>query len=222
MRIVILVFLAAAAWSCQGPSGERAATGEATAGEAGAAGTSAEDYITYNTDIENSNIEWIGARPASQHNGTVGIKEGFIQVNNDEIIGGEFTIDLENIVVLDISDPDRNARLKEHLESDDFFDVPNHPEAFFEITGVRKIENPENEFTHQITGNLLMRGVNRSITFDALIEINNDQVSARSVQFLIDRTEWGVNFQSQTVYADLVDRFILDDIALVINLSASK
>ncbi len=217
MRIVILVFLAAAAWSCQGPSGERAATGEA-----GAAGTSAEDFITYNADTENSNIEWVGARPASQHNGTVGIKEGYLQISNEEIVGGKFVIDMENIVVLDITDPGRNARLREHLESDDFFDVPNHPEAVFEITDVQKTENPGNEFTHSITGNLLMRGENRSVTFDALIESDDDQITARSVQFLIDRTEWGVNFQSQTVYADLVDRFILDDIALVINLSASR
>lgn len=212
-----MMFLAAAAWSCQGPSGERAATGEAEA-----AGTVNEAYITYVTDNDKSNIEWVGARPASQHNGTVGIKEGYLQISNDEIVGGKFVIDLENIVVLDITDPGRNTRLREHLESDDFFDVPNHPEAVFEITGVQKTEDPGNEFTHSITGNLLMRGVNRSVTFDASVGSNDDQITARSVQFLIDRTEWGVNFQSQTVYADLVDRFILDDIALVINLSASR
>jgi hypothetical protein len=217
MKISGLFIFLAVLWSCQGPSGERAVTGEAAT-----SALTVEDYETLAVNTENSTIEWIGARPASQHNGTVALKEGHLKVNNGDIVGGEFVIDLEQIVVTDITDPGRNARLKGHLESDDFFDVPNHPEAQFEITDVQKIENQDNEFTHQITGNLLMRGVTRSVTFNANVDIDGDQVTAQSEQFLIDRTEWGVNYESPTVYANLVDRFILDDIALVIYLNASR
>jgi hypothetical protein len=215
MRIAVLTLVFAVAWSCQGPAGERAVTGEAAR-----ATLTAGEYERYPVDVENSIIEWIGARPASQHNGTVGIKEGHLKVTAGEITGGEFIIDLRDITVLDISDPARNARLKAHLESDDFFDVPNHPEAVFQITGVQKRENQSS--THVITGNLMMRGVNRSVAFDAKIDKNDGNISARSVQFLIDRTQWGVNYQSNTIYANLADRFILDDIALVINLAASR
>lgn len=217
MRNTIMIMSLAALFSCQGPAGERAVTGEA-----GTATTELENYETYFADVQNSNIEWVGARPASQHNGIVGLKDGHLMVSDGEIAGGRFVIDLENIVVLDITDPARNTRLREHLESDDFFDVPNHPEAVFEITGVQNIENPEGENTHRITGNLEMRGVTRSVTFDAAVYVTDDKVSARSEQFVIDRTEWGVNFQSRTVYAGLVDRFILDDLALVINLAAAR
>jgi hypothetical protein len=139
MRIAVLFSLVAFTLSCQGPAGERAATGEA----AGSAVTSGE-FETYYADIESSNVEWVGAR-----------------------------------------------------QSDD-------------------------ENTHRFTGNLTMRGVTRSVTFNAAIDIDNSRIDARSEQFLIDRTEWGVNFQSKSVFADLVDRFILDDIALVINLTATK
>jgi polyisoprenoid-binding protein YceI len=217
MRIALLTLVFAVAWSCQGPAGERAVTGEAAE-----ASLMAGEYDKYPANVENSLIEWIGARPASQHNGTVGIKEGHLKVTAGEITGGVFVIDLRDITVLDISDPERNARLKAHLESDDFFDVPNHPEAVFEITGVQKKENQESNSTHIITGNLTMRGVNRSVTFDANIEKTDGKITARSVQFLIDRTQWGVNYQSNTVFANLADRFILDDIALVINLVASR
>lgn len=216
-RIASITVLLAFMVSCQGPSGERALTGEAETAD-----ITVENFDTYYADTESSHIEWVGARPASQHNGTVGLKEGHLKINDGEIVGGEFIIDLENIVVLDITDPGRNERLKSHLESDDFFDVPNHPEARFEITNVQKKDDAGSQSTHQITGNLTMRGVTKSVTFDASVEPSDDSVTARSVQFLIDRTEWGVNYQSQTVYADLVDRFILDDIALVINLTASK
>jgi polyisoprenoid-binding protein YceI len=214
---VLFMFVAAALWSCQGPSGERAVTGEATT-----SAIVAEDYETLAVNTERSTIEWIGARPASQHNGTVALKDGHLKVSNGDLIGGEFIIDLEQIVVVDITDPGRNARLKGHLESDDFFDVPNHPEAVFEITDVRRVENNENGLTHHITGNLLMRGVTRSVGFNATVDLAGDQVTAQSEQFLIDRTEWGVNYESPTVYANLVDRFILDDIALVVNLNASR
>ena len=67
-----------------------------------------------------------------------------------------------------------------------------------------------------------MRGTTRSVTFNTLIDIDDEQVTARSMQFLIDRTEWGVNYQSPTVFAELVDRFILDDIALVVNLEVRR
>ena len=204
-------------WSCQGPSGERAVTGEA-----GTADATFGDYELYLADTESSNVEWIGARPASQHDGIVTLKEGHLRVSDGEIVGGEFVIDMENIVVLDITDPGRNARLKAHLESDDFFDVPNYPEAKFEITRVVKAGEGSGDYSHTITGNLTMRGTTRSVTFNAMIDVDDEQVKAKSVQFLIDRTEWGVNFQSPTVYAELVDRFIIDDIALVVNLETRK
>ncbi|TVR74256.1 MAG: YceI family protein [Marinilabiliales bacterium] len=215
-RTLFLV-LVAAVYSCQGPSGERAVTGEA-----GTAALAEGDYETFYANTETSNVEWIGARPASQHDGIVTLKEGHLKVINGDIVGGEFVIDMENIVVLDITDPGRNARLKAHLESDDFFDVPNYPEAKFEITAVEEAGEVSRDYSHTITGNLTMRGTTRSVTFNAMIEADEEKVTARSVQFLIDRTEWGVNYQSPTVFAELVDRFILDDIALVINLEAGR
>ena len=215
-RISLLILLAVV-YSCQGPSGERAVTGEA-----GRAALAEGDYEVFYANTETSHVEWIGARPASQHDGIVTLKEGELKVAEGEIVGGRFVIDMENIVVLDITDPGRNARLKAHLESDDFFDVPNHPEAVFEITAMRRLDGATGEYSHQVTGNLTMRGTTRSVTFNAMIDIEEEKVTARSVQFLIDRTEWGVNYQSPTVFAELVDRFILDDIALVVNLDAKR
>ncbi len=213
----LFLALMAAVYSCQGPSGERAVTGEA-----GTAALAEGDYEIYHANTETSIVEWIGARPASQHDGIVTLKEGHLKVADGEIVGGEFVLDMENIVVLDITDPGRNARLKAHLESDDFFDVPNYPEAKFEITAVEKAGEVSRDYSHTITGNLTMRGTTRSVTFNAMLEADDEKVNARSVQFLIDRTEWGVNYQSPTVFAELVDRFILDDIALVINLETGR
>jgi hypothetical protein len=212
ITITIMIF---SFWSCQGPSGERAVTGEARD-----QGAISGEYEIFHVDTGKSNVEWIGARPASQHNGEVSLKEGFLYVNEGQIVGGEFTIDLTDITVLDITDPSRNARLKGHLESDDFFDVENHPEANFTLTDIKATDDAAGRY--RITGNLLMRGVNRAVTFDADVDINGDQISARSVQFVINRTEWGVNYQSRTIFGNVLDNFILDDIALVVNLVATE
>jgi polyisoprenoid-binding protein YceI len=215
MKNFIILILTIFILSCQGPSGERAVTGEA-----GRAERIAENYTLFTVDTGNSLIEWVGARPASQHNGTVSVSEGYLMVSDGEIAGGEFVIDLTSIIVLDIPDASRNARLVSHLESDDFFDTENHPEARFEITGVERIKDPDTGITHRITGNLQMRGITRSVTFDASVDLSGERVAAQSVRFLIDRTQWGVNYQSNTIFANLADRFILDDIALTVNLTA--
>jgi polyisoprenoid-binding protein YceI len=208
MKIFLFLIIMTSALSCQGPSGERAVTGEA-----GKAERIPENYTVFTVDTGKSTIEWIGARPASQHNGTVSISDGYLMVTNGEIAGGEFVIDLTSIIVLDIPDPSRNARLVSHLESDDFFDTENHPEARFDITGVERVENsPDRYTTHRITGNLQMRGITRSVSFGATVDLSGERVAANSVRFLIDRTQWGVNYQSNTIFANLADRFILDDI----------
>jgi polyisoprenoid-binding protein YceI len=215
MRYLTITIMIFSFWSCQSPSGERAVTGEAREQK-----EISGEYEIFYVDTGESNVEWIGARPASQHNGIVSLSEGFLNVDEGQIVGGEFTIDLTDITVLDITDPSRNARLKGHLESDDFFDVENHPEATFTLTDIESTDDADGRY--RITGNLLMRGVNRAVTFDADIDINDEQVSARSVQFVINRTEWGVNYQSRTVFGNVLDNFILDDIALVVNLVASR
>jgi hypothetical protein len=205
--------------SCmQGPKGEKVQTGEATNVEF------ASDAIKLNVDLQNSKVEWLGTKPTGTHFGTLGIQEGSLFVKNGELLGGKFTFDMNAIVVLDLTDEGMNQKLLGHLKSEDFFLVDSFPTASFEFSTVKPIANRTETAegiipTHTIEGNLTLRGVTRKVNFSALINVSNDNVVAQSPQFVINRTEWNVNYGSKSIFANLKDNFIHDEIGITISLS---
>jgi polyisoprenoid-binding protein YceI len=212
-KILGLVFVSAIIVSCGGPQGEKAATGEAQEV------TVKNGDVTLAVDQSASGVEWIGTKPTGQHNGTVNISNGELMLKDGEVVGGKFTIDLNSIVVLDLTDQEMNAKLLGHLKSADFFEVETYPTAVFEITSVSALSgNPE--ASHNITGNLTMKDVTKSVTFPAMINVSDDSVTAVTPAFIIDRTEWNVQYGSRKLFDNLKDNFIHDEMSLKINLKA--
>jgi polyisoprenoid-binding protein YceI len=198
-------------YSCGGPSGDKVQSGEAQDAAAGSG-------EAYTVDVASSVIEWQGAKVAYGHNGTIGLSSGSLMVNGDQITGGEFTIDMNSIVCLDIEDPEKNAQFVGHMKSADFFETETYPTAKFVVTSAQKGEGN----MQQITGNLTMKDATRSITFNTELSLNGNSVSAVTPQFVIDRSEWNVRFGSPSFFNDLKDDMIKDEIGLVVKLNASK
>jgi polyisoprenoid-binding protein YceI len=202
---------------------------------------SATDY-TLNT--EESDVLWNGFKPTGQHYGTIGIQGGSIAVENGEVVGGSFTIDLNDIDVQDLEGEDRQ-KLTGHLKSEDFFAVEQYPTAEFVITDVSaynsgamasgedenmtvkvnneeiseyKLENP----THSVTGNLTMRDTTLSITFPARISMEGDQLTAES-KFNIDRTNWKVSYNDEGDPVRVAkDKFIYNTVNIGFDIVATK
>ena len=79
--------------------------------------------------------------------------------------------DMTTIKDLDITDEQKNKDLVGHLASADFFTVDSFPTSTFAITSVKALEgNPE--ATHEISGNLTIKGVSRQITFPSKVTLN--------------------------------------------------
>lgn len=219
--ISLVALLGVFAVSCKSPTGDKATATDAmeTSG--------IENYDAYQASLDESTIAWIGTKPTGQHNGTVNLSDGELKINDGQIVGGSFKFDLNSIVVLDIKDAEMNGKLLGHLKSADFLEVETYPTAEFEIVkveakqGVAQAETGVAP-THTISGNLTMKGITRAISFDARVDISAEKISAQSVRFLIDRTNWGVNYGSNKIFDNLKDNFIHDDIALTINLLAVK
>jgi polyisoprenoid-binding protein YceI len=217
-KIVYLFGIATLLMACTPKNAEEAKTGEAqnVAKSAGA------EYIM-NTD--GSQIMWRGTKPGGEHYGTISASEGKVMYENGIVTGGKFTIDLNSIVCEDL-EGDMNARLVGHLKSEDFFYTEQYPEAVFEIVSISDFngENPAEGVspTHEITGNLSMRGETKSITFPAMIKIEDDRIIAKTNEFSIDRTKWGVNFKSKSVFAEFKDDFINDMINLQFEVAFDK
>ncbi len=163
-------------------------------------------------------VEWIGTKPTGQHNGTIGLIEGYVTVENNRITGGEFVIDMNSIKVLDITNATMNANLRNHLMSADFFEVDKYPFSRFVITSVAGSDKG----SFLVTGNLTMKDITKSITFVAAINVTESGVSASTSNFFINRSDWNVRYGSKRFFSNLKDNFVADDISLKINLSAGN
>lgn len=171
----------------------------------------------YAIDTENSVINWKGDKKFVSgygHNGTIQVQEGSVTVEAGAITGGSFVIDMNTIENIDLADePEDQAKLVGHLKSDDFFDVEQYPTAVFTITSVDG---------KKVTGDLTMKDVTHSVSFNADINISEDELTAATKEFAIDRAKWNVKYGS-TKFFDLVqDNIISDEIKLQIDLQASK
>lgn len=162
-----------------------------------------------------SKIYWRGTKPTGEHSGIIKLKGGNYFVEDNELVGGEFIIDMNSILCIDIEDEEKNAKLVDHLKSDDFFVVDSFPEGKFVITAVNQIK--DDAFSHEIKGDLTLKGISNAIVFKANIRAQDGVVSATSEEFSINRTKWGVNYKSKSVFKELKDKFIDDEFFIKID-----
>ncbi|HAH57944.1 MAG TPA: hypothetical protein DCL86_07335 [Bacteroidales bacterium] len=215
MKLLGFVALTALAVSCNNPKGDRAAISESqevtlTSGDVNAV-----------VDVDKSTISWEGSKPTGKHHGTIDLKEGKLILMDGKLAGGKFVIDMTSITNEDLTDPEQNQKLVNHLKSEDFFHVEKHPVSTFEITAVTPVENGgANDYN--VTGNLTMKDISKSVSFPATIEVTDDSVNAKTPPFIIDRSHWNVQFGSRTFFKDLQDKFINDEITLTIHLVANN
>jgi len=182
------------------------------------------EAVKYSVSAEESTIKWEGSDIVGKaHNGTISLAEGNLDMVEGELVGGTFTIDMKSIVNIDIENPEYNAKLVGHLESDDFFGVDSFPTAQFEITNVKALDGDSTGMTHQIAGNLNMRGVSKNIEFEAGVKSQDGFVKAISEEFVIDRSNWNVKFRSPSFFSmeELKDKAINDNIKLQIKVVGS-
>jgi polyisoprenoid-binding protein YceI len=191
---------------------------------------------TLSIDPSTSKIDWRGYKPTGQHYGYIPLTDGEIIVEGSELKGARFVFDITGLKIQDMEESNENyPKLWGHLQSDDFFDAANHPEAIFELTNVEpymagtiedkeefETENtpksdsevaPENP-THWISGNLTMRGTTKNIKFPAQVSISNGTVAAKA-GFNINRTDWGLAYNDESNAVDKAkDQFIYNTVSI--------
>ncbi len=170
------------------------------------AGVAAPKVVNVNKSA--SSIAWLAKKVTGEHNGTVGISAGALNVNGNKLIGGNFTIDLKTIKALDITDPGYNQKFIGHITSGDFFEVEKFPTASFVITKVAG---------NQVTGNLTVKGITKSITCPAEIAVKGGKVTAKA-NITIDRTDFNIKYGSKKFFDSIGDKAIYDDFALTVSL----
>ncbi|WP_425076927.1 YceI family protein [Psychroserpens sp. S379A] len=197
---------------------------EANTSDAEAAAISKSTSEKYTVNVAESTIEWKGFKPTGTHNGTISLDNGVFKTDDGKLQSGTFLIDMTSIIVTDLEAGDGKEDLEAHLKGtveekeDHFFDVTKFPTAAFEITGTESLAAGKTK----LSGNLSIKGQKHNISFPVTITNNGDQITIESEPFTIDRTKWNVNYGSKSIFDNLGDRFINDDIELKINIKAKK
>ena len=211
-KILILSVFVITITNCKDKAKEAATT------EAEEVTTVGAEALKYTAEAGASTIEWKGFKPTGTHNGVIGIESGVLDIVDGKIAGGTFLMDMSSITVLDIpADDENNAKLHKHLTSPDFFDVEKYPSAAFEITGLEEVEGKM-----MLSGNLTLKDAKNNVTFPVSVSNDGDTMTLTSETFSIDRTKWNVQYGSKSIFDNLGDKFINDDIELKIMVRASK
>jgi len=178
--------------------------------------------INFTIDAEKSVINWKGSKPGKDHTGILKLSSGTIAADKRDISSGNFVIDMNSLTNTDM-DGQGKDNLEGHLKGTvegkekDFFNVTEFPTAKFELTGV----SGENG-TIVVSGNLTIKETTHNVEFPAVVSFPGDEIFLKSKPFMIDRTQWGVNFMSKTIFEELKDQFINDEVELTIELHGKK
>lgn len=211
LKITMLAFLAVGTFSCKNAEKDTEVTTEL-------ASEPTEMAVEYTVDTAASQIMWEGSKPSTTHNGTIMLSSGVFHLNDGKVEAGNFVIDMNTINAEDVQGDDK-AGLEAHLKGTaegkegDFFNTKEYPTAKFEMTG---IEN------NVVKGNLTIKDKTNAVEFPATVTMEGDKMLLKSETFELDRTKWGVNFGSKSVFPSIGDKFINDAMTLTLSLVANK
>ena len=186
---------------------------EATAGEG----------MSFAIDTSKSNIRFTGHGVGKNHPGNFKLNSGHVHVQNNQITGGDFVIDVKSLAVEQEGEMFQK-KLKPHLLSGDFLDVEKFGKATFEITKVEPYKPSQNDTSivdganFNVSGNLKLKEVTKNITFPARIDLDDNTLKAEA-NFDIDRTQWQINYGNDKT---LGDKFISEKVNIELDLEAQR
>lgn len=153
--------------------------------------------------IKESTITWKGKKILGSHTGTIDLKSGYLEMDGDALIGGEFIVDMTTLVCEDL-EGEMKGKLEGHLKSDDFFGIEKHPTATLTIKEATKSGN-----TYAVTGDLTIKGTTNPVTFDLEMGESGARTSVK-----IDRTAYGIRYGSGDFFDSLGDNTISNNFEL--------
>ncbi|OWP63201.1 hypothetical protein CDA63_10110 [Hymenobacter amundsenii] len=153
-------------------------------------------------------VTWTGYAEVGGYapSGTVRLGRGRFSYDGQTLRHGRFEFDMTTL-------DQEQAQLAEHLRGEDFFAVAKYPTAVFELREVR---------AGMATGQLTLRGVTRPIRFPLVVEARPDGRLHVSGQATVERTQFGIHYNSSSFFQNLGSYAIRNEFQLAFNLVAMK
>lgn len=150
-----------------------------------------------------SKIGFVGAKKVGgSHDGEFNGFAGELVVADGKLAATSVEIQTDSMVTDD-------TKLTGHLKTADFFDVAQYPTATFQSTSIE----PDGDNV-EVTGNLTLHGVTKSISFPAKVAVADDKVTLTS-EFSINRLDFKIQSPGAT------DNAIQDKVLIKLDIQAT-
>ncbi|MEG1585521.1 MAG: YceI family protein [Bacteroidales bacterium] len=156
-------------------------------------------------------INWNAFKTHGEHHGTLQIKSGIVEVDENKLpVGGTIYFDMTTIDDSDLSNNIMKKELEADLKSSNFFDVEKFPEAKLEI--VKVDHTPDASGTYGVNAVLTMKGIRGELTFKASYTLLPEGgIKVETGVVVVDRTKWGITYGSKNIFKKLADHIIADN-----------
>jgi len=167
----------------------------------------------YTLTKEKHTISWEATKiTGSKHSGIINAINGKFKVENGSISRGVLSFEMNSFEVTDITGEDK-ANFEGHLKSEDFLDIEKFPVA-------RLVMN-ESSTDENGTMNLSCSFDFHGVVVDYIVPFTVEQIKMKgrfgyqiNGKFIIDRTKHNITYGSGSVFDDLGDRVINDDVKI--------
>ena len=161
-------------------------------------------------DTTTSKVSWVGSKlDMSKHNGSVGIQSGKVKIVDGVLKGGTLVIDMNSIKNFDVEDKKWKAKLENHLKSEDFFFVKDHPTATYTISSVRPVKGKPN--TYDVSGTLNIRGTDQTEKMRiTMTKVGKAYKATGSVK--INRMNYNITFKSSKEFLEQAKKIVKDQV----------
>lgn len=164
-----------------------------------------------------NNIVFLIDAPLESINGTASGISGTASFNPENPASVTGTINLE-VASLRVS----NDRMQEHLVSDRWMDAAQFPMITFEVTGASNVRTNGDTTEADLTGNMTIKGVTKTITVPARLTFLKGKLKARGSRvdgdLLVVRSSFSVNRSDFGINAGQMLDKVTDEIGLTLSI----
>jgi len=158
-----------------------------------------------NADVSKSTLKWNAKKVSGEHYGEIKLKEGKFTVKGDQIVSGNFVIDMQTITCEDLKSPEWNKKLIDHLNSDDFFSVSKFNTA--QLSNLKSAKFQGGKATTE--ADLTIKGQTFPVKFDVVKD-----GKTYKAKITVDRTKYNIRYGSGKFFENLGDNMIYDEFTL--------
>jgi polyisoprenoid-binding protein YceI len=161
----------------------------------------------FKANLDKSKFSWTGYASVGNYapTGTIQLSSGSLNFNGKNITKAVFEFDMKTI-------SHENKDLQNHLRNEDFFDAEKYPKATFILEKI--VDN-------QATGLLKIKNVQNKISFPITVKKSDKEISIQAV-ININRTSFGIKYNSTSFFSDLGDYAIKDNFEFRLDLSMDR